>query len=326
MLLAKRAAPALAGLAVGLLAGAYFGGAFDVSSYRFFRDTTSGYSFISPLLLVSLSEDESFPEYRPLKNALERFANDAKARGDVRDLSIFFMNIDSGQWVGVNSDERFTPASMLKVATLVAALDAAQDDPSLLAKRVRAIGEDVPQGAYPPADPVQPGSVYLIRDLVERLVKQSDNHANETLVAVAGSDRGRRVYEDLQIPLPKEGIESGYTAREYSRIFRALYNGTYLSRDASEYALGLLSEADFKAGLVSGVPAGTVVAHKFGVHTEKGENGLVQELHDCGIVYYPGQPYFLCVMTRGAEFPALERVLSGASRAVWEEMKELDPA
>jgi hypothetical protein len=43
-------------------------------------------------------------------------------------------------------------------------------------------------------------------------------------------------------------------------------------------------------------------------------------MHDCGIVYYPERPYFLCVMTKGYEFKRLAAVIRVMSRAVYREV------
>jgi len=98
-----------------------------------------------------------------------------------------------------------------------------------------------------------------------------------------------------------------------------LYNASYLNKELSEKALQYLSEVDFKQGLVSGVPQGIVVAHKFG---EKvfGSSAEIKQLHDCGIVYYPRHPYLLCVMTRGASFEYLDDTIRQISSLVYQEV------
>lgn len=328
MMTASRLRLVLGGVVL-FLAGAlvgYFGIHGGGHSYESIRDTTSGYEYIAPLLFVEIDEQQSFPEYAHLKSAMERFVNEAKSDGRAKDVSMYFRNLRTSQWVGVNADHRYTPASMLKVATLMATLDAAEDDGQLLTRRVKVgnTGDELQaQDAYPPSDPLRPGSVHTVQDLIERLIQQSDNIANAALGSIAGNARLAHVYEDLQLTHPEVGSKEGYTAQEYSRLYRALYNSTYLSRPYSEYALSLLATTEFTKGLVAGVPEGTRVSHKFGVHTLM-ERGIEQELHDCGIVYFPGRPYFICVMTRGTDFAELEGVLAGASRTVWDEVSALD--
>ena len=60
-------------------------------------------------------------------------------------------------------------------------------------------------------------------------------------------------------------------------------------------------------GLRAGVPDGTTVSEKFGErHIVDSSTGTSQEeLHDCGLVYAKSGTYFLCVMTRGSDFPTL---------------------
>ena len=87
----------------------------------------------------------------------------------------------------------------------------------------------------------------------------------------------------------------------------------------SEKALELLSKSTFKEGLVSGTLDGVAVAHKFGERTNQLQDGtdLNKELHDCGIIYYPGDPYLLCVMTRGSDFPKLQSAISTVSHLAY---------
>jgi hypothetical protein len=61
------------------------------------------------------------------------------------------------------------------------------------------------------------------------------------------------------------------------------------------------------------------VAHKFGEHRNATVSGEIAEteLHDCGIIYYPEHPYFLCIMTKGENLPSLESVISSASKLVY---------
>ena len=78
----------------------------------------------------------------------------------------------------------------------------------------------------------------------------------------------------------------------------------------------MLASADFKRGLVAGVPEDIKVAHKFGER----ETSEGKQLHDCGIVYYPNRPYLLCVMTEGADLENLISVVGGVSRLVFDEI------
>ena len=153
------------------------------------------------------------------------------------------------------------------------------------------------------------------------MIVDSDNDALTALY-----DNDRQVFIDvlqrLRItPPPTIETEDFMSPKTYAQILRTLFSSTYLSRSASEQALQMLSYTSFKQGLVAGVPAGTIVAHKFGEHTQAiNDQPLSHQLHDCGIIYYPGRPYLLCVMTRGQNFSQLENVISGISRVVYQQI------
>jgi beta-lactamase class A len=321
--------------ALGALAGFLYAASANPLAYRSIREASSDYSFISPLLYIQIGEEHSFPKYSALKERLSEKVEEAIAAGSAQNVSVYFRNLDTSQWVGVNQEARFAPASMLKVLTLIGALRRAEQEPSLLANHLRLhdIENRFPleDSIYPIDDPIRSGRVYSIDELLRHMIIYSDNAANFGLIQYIGDDVIEDIYKDLELATPDANGDQGYTPQEYSRIFRTLYNSTYLSRKDSERALDLLSQTTFKNGLVAGVPEGTVVAHKFGVRRLSKDriaaaNGEYseQELHDCGIVYFPGQPYFLCVMTRGMELENLESVIQDISAATWEEVDRLE--
>ena len=110
-------------------------------------------------------------------------------------------------------------------------------------------------------------------------------------------------------------------AKEYGSIFRILYNVSFLGKDPSEKILSLLTQSEFKNGLRGGVPENIVIAHKFGERELKVGNNVapVKQLHDCGIIYYPGNPYILCIMTRGPSLQKLAPVIQRISSEVYQE-------
>ncbi|MDO8560151.1 MAG: serine hydrolase [bacterium] len=57
------------------------------------------------------------------------------------------------------------------------------------------------------------------------------------------------------------------SVKDYASFFRILYNASYLNREQSERALGLMTKTRFRDGIIAGVPAGRPVAHKFGERT-----------------------------------------------------------
>lgn len=284
------------------------------------REDSAEYEFINPLLFTVGAESE-LPEYQPLKDIITDYTGTAIAGKDIKDVSVYFRNLNSAQWISVNDDTTYSPSSMLKVVTLMAVMRAAEADPSVLKKHLMIVGDDTElvekQQRYAVENPIRSGRTYPVSTLIDNLIIDSDNVANIALINMLGADRLDPIYEDLQLdPL---GSGASYTAEEYSHVFRTLYNSTYLSRSVSEKVLNLLSRTKFDQGIVAGVPTDTVVSHKFGSHVVTPSE---VELHDCSIIYYPDSPYFLCVMTRGSEFEPLETSIADISKLVWEYFDE----
>ncbi len=314
---------------LGLLGGWFIKGTSAPVSIKQIRNPQSGFDLINPTLYIETPESLSYPKYTPLKNALTSYVDTANDSGKTAGVSVYFRDLDSSQWVGINPTEQYNPASMLKVVTLMALLRTSESNPQVL-KAVVNVPASVAlpasdQDFFPPVDPVQSGNTYAVSDLLTKLIVQSDNGANAILIQYMGDAAMSTVFSNLNVPVP--GTNNSVTAQQYSHLFRVLYNASYLSPADSEKALELLSKTAFTQGLVAGVPSGVIVAHKFGeasTSLNPTDSPATHELHDCGIVYDPGHPYFLCVMTRGQDFTKLASVIKDISQITWNQMNALN--
>ena len=323
----KKAQWIAAGIALfvaGTVLGWFMHAVPSAPTFSLVRASPSNYKFIDPVLYTQISEDASFPQYLPLKQTLTQYASTTVANSKATDVSVYFQDLNSSHWIGVNTGDRFSPASMLKVVTLISAYHTAESFAPLLSGTVTIDNSQYEaidsQDFYPPADPVTPGHTYSIDDLLSHLIIESDNNANTVLTKYLGDAVIAQTFNDLHLPRPETDSSDVDTAQEYSHLFRVLYNATYLNPSDSEKALELLSNTTFTEGLVAGVPPEIVVSHKFGERTITPPGSSTpssRELHDCGIVYYPGHPYFLCVMTRGTDFPTLAGIIQSVSQQVW---------
>jgi hypothetical protein len=135
------------------------------------------------------------------------------------------------------------------------------------------------------------------------MIEESDNSAKDILVSILTDKEKEVVFSDLGlVPPQKDDIGDTMSPKEYSIFFRILYNGNYLGAAFSQLALNTLSSTSFKDALVAGTPINTTISHKFGYRILKDSTDInkeIRELHDCGIIYNPNRPYFLCVMTKG---------------------------
>ena len=279
------------------------------------RESSPVYQYIKPLILVDNS-NVYFPELNPLKNIIAAYISNAKQSGEAEDVSVYYRDMNTGKWTGVNENDLYAPSSMLKVGILMAYLKIAVTDPDVLNEMLLYKPTDDSSQFFKPKQ-LSAGE-YSVRDLLVQMIEQSDNDAL-TALNNAHPQELVNVFNALNIPYPLVSTPKNFMSPEiYSRMFRTLYNATYLPDIYSEEAFKLLSLTDFNQGIVAGVSTSTTVAHKFGEQTNA-TNGTVtdRELHDCGIVYYPSHPYFLCVMTKGQDFPILSKIISDISKSVF---------
>ncbi|MDI6778546.1 MAG: class A beta-lactamase-related serine hydrolase [Patescibacteria group bacterium] len=240
-------------------------------------------------------------------------------------LAMYFRNLNNGPWFGINPDENFSPASLLKVPLLMAYLKLAEVNPGVLSKTI--VYGGVQPGAAEqtvlPKDTLQAGQSYTVEDLLHRMIVYSDNEAMSLLVQNISADDFNKTYTDLGINVPDVREPADFmSVKEYASFFRMLYNAAYLDKKTSEKALEMLSNVDYKEGLVAGVGDGITIAHKFGERKVEEDGASLNQLHDCGIAYYQKYPYLLCVMTRGKNFQELSEVIAQVSRIVFSEIKE----
>lgn len=296
--------------------------------YNEFRE--GGFRYISPLLECESSRDaDENIELKPLEQRIRKVIDEQKKRKWLSDESVYFRRLDSGKWLSVNPAVFYYPASLMKVPVLIAVLKQAEAYPHLLGVKVKFSGKtelsDMSQ-YFAPSKKLEAGKSYTIEELLNRMIVYSDNDALSLLVEHVGKPLISRTFEELGLldPFAESYRENEYslTVDQYVIFLRVLYNASYLNKEMSERALELLTRIEFRQGMVEGVPPDIPVAHKFGERVwDNTSSG--KELHDCGIIYYPGHPYLLCVMTRGDSFEYLDDGIKETAHVVYEELDRL---
>jgi beta-lactamase class A len=276
------------------------------------------YKFINPLLFSDTVKSGS-PKFQKLAASLDSYIRASEQSKSVDSASVYFRDLNTGRWTGANEDSLYTPSSMLKVVAMMAALKMAEADPTILSKKMHYIRPHTDS----PYDFKAPNTVtegyYPLQDLIGFMIKDSDNGAFDAIVSdPAINNKFAQTYSLFR--LPPQALAGSTTdfmsPKSFSAVFRVLYNSSFFEWNLSEQVLSLLSQTTFTKGLVSGVPAGTLVAHKFGENTD--------ELHDCGIVYHPERPYLICVMTRGTDENSMESAIQHISSMVWDAVDKGD--
>jgi beta-lactamase class A len=242
--------------------------------------------------------------------------------GKATRISVWVRDLESKQWAASNENDRYAPASLLKMPLMIAYFKLAEIQPTLLTTQLvytpSPLLNDSSQD-FAPAKTLVEGQSYTVEQLIENMIINSDNNAAAMLLAHIDPDIFNNTLIDLGIKIPsKMGSDGGgydfVTVKSYANIFRTLYSASYLTRDYSEQALELMASSSFK-GIAEPLPAGTLVAHKFGEREVDNQDGTSQkrELHDCGIIYKGERPYSLCIMTEGKDFAQLLSIIKDIS-------------
>jgi beta-lactamase class A len=245
-------------------------------------------------------------------------------REGISTVAVYFRDLDNGPWIGFNEKDRFTPASLYKIPIVFATLKEAIRNPEFLDMRMASPGLPQPemeQYHYPPAEILEKGREYPVRDLLQRTLRYSDNGAAWMLHEAVGQNAVDAVLKDMGVnPERLKSRQSTLSPEEFARFFRVLYNASYLPPPLSEAILGELAQNPFAVGLIAGLPKDVAVAHKHGEKMKVEGNVTTIQLHDCGIVYHAKRPYLLSVMTKGNNYEAQAKVIADVSQFVYEEV------
>lgn len=308
-----------------------FGSGFFLSNYYSskpvesiaIREHDERYEFIRPLLICQINEQSEDKEFKSLEQTTEGIVARAAAEGRAASVSVYFRDLNSGRWMGIKELEQHAPASLLKVPIMMAYLKAAEDSRDILEKWLFYSANPNDRNSLITTPLLISGQGYTIDDLIRGMIIQSDNSAKDILEGHADPDILAKTYAVLDIASPYlNDDEYKISAKSFALFFRVLYNGTYLNREMSNYALSLLSKAEFDLGLRAGTPEDISIAHKFGSRINETVDGSkTVELSDCGIVYEPSSPYLICVMAKGENPYILAEVISEIASAAYKAQK-----
>lgn len=289
-------------------------------TYRITRNEE--YTLIGPLLDCRFTS----PEMTALKQKINAFIDGQKSKGNANSVTVYLKSLNSGEWLTVNPEVKYSAASIIKVPHMIGLMRQAQKNLASMYQEIefkKAHSDAIPEILD---EEIVVGEKYTILDLIRRMIVYSDNQAAGLLFStVAGEDKiWGRLFFELGMANMQEvmNTENSIRAEEVALFFNILYNSTYLNRDLSELSLEILAHSRFKQGIRAGVDESIIVASKFGERKYYD----VAQLHDVGIVYYDENPYLLCIMTRGDDYEKLKLSLSGISEIVFQNMKARFPA
>ena len=293
--------------------------------------SSSGYTFTDPIIGLTSGTNNNAPEYAQLQKKITDYIAAQKQSGLMM-ASVKFGDVEAAEGFTINPDATYAPASLTKVPLVMAYYQLAEEDASILSQGIFYSGEPDLDASEQIKSAVQlvPGRTYTVAEMIEHMIRYSDNNAEQLLAnhlsSIGKLDTLTTLFADLGIKINPDNPDY-MTVQSYSLFLRVLFNATFLDRNYSEKLLQLLSQSDFTAGIRAGVPSSIAVAAKFGDARIPDSQGNIigAELQNCGIVYYPDHPYNLCIMTKGSSITDLERIISAVSQLIYNEVQSRYP-
>jgi beta-lactamase class A len=238
-------------------------------------------------------------------------------------LGVTAIDLTSGRLVGYHADYVFAQASVIKIPILIRAFEAAAAGELALDSRLTLTASDAVGGSGELQKRLATGAVELtVLELLTAMIQSSDNTATNRAIALVGMNRVNAMLNRLRLPetrlrrvmmdsaAARRGEENISTPAEMARLAVMIYREEVVSPAACRQMIGILKLV--KGAMKPDVPAGVEVASKTG--------GLPGVHAETGIIYLPGRPFVLSVMSgwQGEANPVGE-----VTRAVYEHFDRL---
>jgi beta-lactamase class A len=232
------------------------------------------------------------------------------ARAHQGKVAIAVKHLESGASFYLNADEPMPTASLIKVAVMIEAYQQASEGRLLLADRVTLRTADKTPGSGILSEHFSEGASFSLRDAVRLMMVYSDNTATNLVldkVGIAAVNRRMEAWGYPQTRIHAKVFRGGTTsidpertrrfglgsttAREMASLMEELQVGQRMRPALKQIMLGHMKKNNDADKFPRLLPRGTVIAHK---------DGAVSDARtDAGILYAPGGPIVVCVLTTG---------------------------
>jgi beta-lactamase class A len=145
------------------------------------------------------------------------------------------------------------------------------------------------------------GQRFTVRELLVRMISESDNTATDMLIEAIGMGYIQQVFPKMGLlytGIYREGMsikggrvahENYTTAREMSMLMEKIYRGEMVDLASSVMMMDILKHRRPASRLAKGLPKGWEIGHKTGL--------LRQACHDTAVFFTPRGDYALTVLT-----------------------------
>ena len=213
---------------------------------------------------------------------------------------IVILDHSTGQRLELNPDRTFPAASMIKIPVMYEIMcQAAAGNMDL--DQLLTVEEEFRVDGAGILKELRPGIAMTIRELVTLMIILSDNTATNMLIHLLGMDTVNQTMQRLGLKstvlqrkmmdfaAASSGKENNTSAADIVLLLAAIYEGSPLPAPYSRLMIDILSRQQIKDKLPFFWPEDTLIAHKTGT--------LPGVEHDGGILFLPGGPYIICILT-----------------------------
>lgn len=195
--------------------------AFQSPQHTYSIKRVQGYKYVKPVLGVEPANEST--RFSPIKTHLISLIDSLKKAGIADEVSVYLREFERGNWIAINPEAKYHPASLMKVALMLCYLRKAEADPRMLEQKLlfEKPAKDEINAQFYPTSSIESRKSYSIHDLLYYMIANSDNEATWLLASHFDYAELLKLFQDFGLPKP-ELDETKFTIspKEYSYFFQ----------------------------------------------------------------------------------------------------------
>ena len=219
-------------------------------------------------------------------------------------VCVSFYDLNAGEGFSIRGTERVPSASTIKLVILAEAMRRVRERELSLEQTIT-VTEEMRTGGDGILKELLPGHTFTLREILTLMIIVSDNEATNILIRMLGMDSVNRMASELGLKeaclgrlmmdseAKKQGRDNYICADDMTEIFRQIYAGQCVGEEESRLMMDILRRQQQGGRLQLYLPEEIETAHKCG--------DLDALENDGGIIFLPGRPYILTVLTSEME-------------------------
>ncbi len=222
---------------------------------------------------------------------------------------VYVFRLDKKTGYGIDGDEEMPAASIMKVPIMLAVWQAIEDG-RLAWDTKYILQERDKQSGSGPIEFMDVGTALSVRQLVEEMIKKSDNTAPVVLTGLVGREEIEKEIERLG--MEKTDFDKNITtAYDVGLMWRKIYG------IKDKEMMALLKDSIYEDRLPAGVPEEINVLHKVGTGDNVwGDAGIIQ----CSVLsaQCSTKPFILVILNEGVDMDEAKKLVPELTKLIWD--------